>query len=840
MYKNIEVERSKTFVFNAINYNVLIINDNKNMNKTIETTLKDYGYNCFSVYDIDKSIQILEEKSIDYIVIDIDLIEEKNIDISTILKNRIDIKLFVLSTKTDEELKNIVHRYKKNIIESFIKNENIAYKIKQLPILIEKFEKNRYKTILVVDDSPVIQHHLKILLKSRNYNVEVADDTNGAWDIISKKPIDLMLLDLHLKNSYGLDFLIEKNTEIIERKKIPVLIISGDINTSIIKEGLGAGAVDIISKPYVPAEVMLKVDLWIDYRQKEDDILKSQQLLHQYKLAVDKSAIVSKSDPYGRITYVNEAFCEITGYTQDEVLGKSHGIVRHQDMDSKIFEDMWHEIKDLKQSWKGELKNKRKNGEAYWVSAVINPILNTKGEVIEYIAIRADITRQKESELKIKDLHEHTKDSIEYASLIQSAILPESRVLSKYFKDSFVIWSPKDTVGGDIWLFDELKNEDECLLMYIDCTGHGVPGAFVTMIVKAIEREIISHIIENKNFTVSPAWVLQYFNRTMKILLKQDTIDSISNAGFDGGVIYYNRKKQIIKFAGAETSLFYMDENNKLNTIKGDRYSVGYKRCDITYQYKEVCIDVKEGMKFYCTTDGYIDQNGGEKDFPFGKKRFKNIIENNHTKAMNIQKDIFLDELNKYESMVPNSDRNDDMTVIGIEIPSLSKKPEVIYEYNGILTQNIINHNVDILENNITDVNILSKLVTIVIELIQNMMKYSKTHELNSTDIRPAGHIEVLKTYDGIYIIKSKNILSKKDKDKISKKLIEITSLDIQGIKKRYKELRKSGENTHDNGGGIGFYEIAKISSKLSYEFVPINEDKYYFKFTVEVKPKGK
>ncbi|MEA3554480.1 MAG: SpoIIE family protein phosphatase [Campylobacterota bacterium] len=122
------------------------------------------------------------------------------------------------------------------------------------------------------------------------------------------------------------------------------------------------------------------------------------------------------------------------------------------------------------------------------------------------------------------------------------------------------------------------------------------------------------------------------------------------------------------KFAGAETPLFYVDTDGSYNTIKGNRYSVGYKKCDMEYKYKETILEVKEGMKFYCTTDGYLDQNGGEKDFPFSKKRFGNIVKENHTKPMSEQKDIFIDQMDKYESMIENNDRNDDMTVIVFEI----------------------------------------------------------------------------------------------------------------------------------------------------------------------------
>ena len=269
---------------------------------------------------------------------------------------------------------------------------------------------------------------------------------------------------------------------------------------------------------------------------------------------------------------------------------------------------------------------------------------------------------------EVEAIHKHTRESIEYASLIQGALLPEQNLLANYFQDFFVSWIPKDTVGGDIWLFNELRDKDECLLFYIDCTGHGVPGAFVTMIVKAIEREIITKIKDKKDMEISPAWIMSYFNQTMKVLLKQETKDSKSNAGWDGGIIYYNKKDMILKFAGAETPLFYVDVDGSFNTIKGNRYSVGYKKCAMDYVYKETILEVKKGMKFYCTTDGYLDQNGGEKDFPFGKKRFGNIVKDNHTSPMVEQQTKFLDAMAQYEGMIVNNDRNDDMTVIGFEI----------------------------------------------------------------------------------------------------------------------------------------------------------------------------
>jgi PAS domain S-box-containing protein len=514
----------------------------------------------------------------------------------------------------------------------------------------------------------------------------------------------------------------------------------------------------------------------------------------------DKNVIASKTDTDGNITYVSEAFCKQTGYTQKELIGKTHRILRDPSMPDEIFSELWDTIKSGK-TWKGEVKNRMKDGSFNWVEATISPEYDKKGNLIGYNAIRqditskkeveeltenleikvqertqdlekakediemilesilipvlitdkedrtilyankyaetqydttldkmigasieniyvakdqgealskqmqahgrienmeqsfltntgkeftailsvipiryknkssyigmtTDITKQKEMENQIRAILKNTEDSIKYAALIQHALMPSKDLFDKYFNEYFTIWNPKDIVGGDIYLFEELKNDEECILMVIDCTGHGVPGAFVTMLVKAIERQVTSIIKNNKDQEVSPAWVLSYFNKTMKYLLKQENKTSISNAGFDGSVFYYNKKDNIVKFAGAETPLFYV-EDKKMKIIKGDRHSVGYKKSDASYQFTDHTIKVKKGMQFYLTTDGYLDQNGGDKGFPFGKKRFKSIIEESYNCSFEEKEKIILKELEIFQH---NEERNDDITVIGVQI----------------------------------------------------------------------------------------------------------------------------------------------------------------------------
>ncbi|NOQ30742.1 MAG: hypothetical protein GQ570_06435 [Helicobacteraceae bacterium] len=146
----------------------------------------------------------------------------------------------------------------------------------------------------------------------------------------------------------------------------------------------------------------------------------------------------------------------------------------------------------------------------------------------------------------------------------------------------------------------------------------------------------------------------------------------------------------------------------------------------------------------------------------------------------------------------------------------------------------------DIIETSIENMGMQSYISTIVIELMQNMMNYSKTDTLNSRAVEATGSIEVIKESEELFYVQSKNIISIDDKIKIEPKLIEIHSLDPDGIKKKYKELRKSGKDKHGKGAGIGFYEIAKLTQSIGYNFKEINKEKYIFEFKAIVVPKKK
>jgi serine phosphatase RsbU (regulator of sigma subunit)/ABC-type amino acid transport substrate-binding protein len=274
--------------------------------------------------------------------------------------------------------------------------------------------------------------------------------------------------------------------------------------------------------------------------------------------------------------------------------------------------------------------------------------------------LRREIARRIILEKELASAHKKITDSIEFAALIQQAFIPEEKELSNFFEDEFTLWEPRDIVGGDIYFFDELNNKNKAVLMVIDCTGHGVPGAFVTMLVKTLTRHLISYINQNEE-EVSPAELLAILNRSLKHLLKQHDKNSLSNAGFDAAIVYIDKEKSMLTYAGANIPLFYIKEGI-MQIIKADRHSIGYKTSDPGYVFHDHLLDFDESMRFYISSDGYIDQNGGDKGFPMGKKYMIKLLEASYEKPMQEQKDLLEKALLSYQG---EEDRNDDITIVG-------------------------------------------------------------------------------------------------------------------------------------------------------------------------------
>jgi PAS domain S-box-containing protein len=453
-----------------------MVEDSKSLIKILNTSFKSLGFNTFLAMTLQEAREIIKINKIDYIILDINLPDGSGYDLIKELSTTL-IKIIVLTSQTDSQLKEV--SYQKGVMDFINKDKNFLYKISEIPQLIKQIEKNRFKTVLVVDDSFVVREQIKSILSNRNYNLIEAINTNEALNKISTNKIDLMLLDLELEGLSGYDFLVKNKKLILDEQKIKVVFITGNISSNFIRDAFRLGVKDIIKKPYAIEELILKTDLFINDKDVEDEMICSKQLLEQYKNTVDRSSIVSKADFKGNITYVNEAFCKISGYKEEELIGKPHNIVRHPDMDSSVFKEMWHTIKDLKQPWSGIVKNRKKDGNFYWVQTIINPILDENGNILEFIGIRTDITEIEKTKEYLKDQYDISQNNFQevmnLSKLYENAIeksniilrLNTNKIITYANEEFYKIsgFTKEELVGKNYYYIRNVSSNDDSYIL---------------------------------------------------------------------------------------------------------------------------------------------------------------------------------------------------------------------------------------------------------------------------------------------------------------------------------------------------------------------------------------
>jgi serine phosphatase RsbU (regulator of sigma subunit) len=271
------------------------------------------------------------------------------------------------------------------------------------------------------------------------------------------------------------------------------------------------------------------------------------------------------------------------------------------------------------------------------------------------------ITQEMENQVRIRthelaEKNQKIMDSIDYAKRLQESILPSEDEFSETCREHFVLWRPRDVVGGDFYWVRRIDLE-RSLIAIIDCTGHGVPGAFMTMAVNSILNQIVD--IDNKCENVGE--ILAELNRRVKETLHRNDQNQLADDGLDIAICYVEGNKRLT-FAGAKISL-YVKRGNQVHVIKGDNQSIGYRRSSQNLEAASHSWEIETGDTFYLTTDGYIDQNGGERDYPLGKKKFIQFIADQSFKPLEEQQESFAMFLENY---MGNEPQRDDITVIGI------------------------------------------------------------------------------------------------------------------------------------------------------------------------------
>lgn len=269
--------------------------------------------------------------------------------------------------------------------------------------------------LLYVEDDESIRDALRETLEDEVLELIVAKDGQDGLAKYREYEPDMILTDIRMPKMDGIAMSKEIRKD---DNNIPIIVSSAFNDSKYLLEAIDMGISSYLIKPINLTKLFKALeDIAINVNlAKEHE--ENKQLLAQYKDVVDASSIVSKTDTKGHLTYVNDAFVEISGYKREELIGKNHNMVRHEDMSSSIFKDLWKTISSKKR-WHGIVKNRAKNGSTYVVDSTIIPIFNVKNEIVEFISIRTDVT---EIQLQKENLKNDLESSSQFIEEFEKAI----------------------------------------------------------------------------------------------------------------------------------------------------------------------------------------------------------------------------------------------------------------------------------------------------------------------------------------------------------------------------------------------------------------------------------
>lgn len=253
--------------------------------------------------------------------------------------------------------------------------------------------------VLYVEDEPLIRDNTKLLLETVFASVDVASNGNEALLFYDKRSYEIVITDILMPEMNGVNMIRQmKKSDPLQR----FIVTSACEESNYLLELINLGVAQFLLKP-IQTEQIIQIlfevvkNIYNERRVRElnaqtlNDLVRQRTLLEQYKEVVDLSSIVVQTDRNRNMVYVNGQFCKTSGYESDEILSKGHKALRHPDMGTEIYEDLWRTIEN-KQPWKGTLKNLKKDGSYYITETTVKPILDEEGEILDYISISHDVT----------------------------------------------------------------------------------------------------------------------------------------------------------------------------------------------------------------------------------------------------------------------------------------------------------------------------------------------------------------------------------------------------------------------------------------------------------------
>ncbi len=415
---------------------------------------------------------------------------------------------------------------------------------------------------------------------------------------------------------------------------------------------LEATGKNLLNDPSVAGIVFNSRDITLKRKAEvEERMRKNMQALSE-----NSPDLITRISCEGEIAYTNPAIEIYTGHRPDEFmnqdlyrLGIENGLV-----------NTWKEIlQDVK------VRNEKYNLEVKYASPIGNRVMQvnvipeyTDDEMESVLVVSHDVTERKQIELEIQAKNKNINESINYSKRIQNAILPDNAHIQMVFPKSFMMYKPRDVVSGDFPWFAHKDND--YYIAVVDCTGHGVPGAMLSL----VGYFQLNNIVDGASKGSNCGLILDQLDHKVNETLIKGTGQGVAiKDGMDIGFCKINLEKMKVEYAGAHRPL-YLLRDGEIQEFKGDKWAIGGGVYKNQTHFTNHEFKVKKGDAIFFFSDGLPDQFGGPLNRKMGSEKVKNIIEENKGLTMNEMSVIFEREFDEWRG---ESKQTDDVLLIGIE-----------------------------------------------------------------------------------------------------------------------------------------------------------------------------
>lgn len=401
-------------------------------------------------------------------------------------------------------------------------------------------------------------------------------------------------------------------------------------------------------------------------RERTHQIEKQAAIIEQKNVELERLSLVASQtdnvvlilDPEGNVEYINESFVRLNGFGLERIREEFGGNIYQLSNNPGIRDIIAEALRERHSVAYESLNNKAAGGDEIWESSTLTPIFDEAGELRKIIIIDTDVTLRKKQEQIIVQKNKDITDSIAYAKKIQHAILPDIRMMRQHVPELFVLYMTKDIVSGDFFWFGHYG--DYSIIAAVDCTGHGVPGAFMSLIGYNQLNRIVNE--EKKR---DPSKILEELNKGVLGVLHKN--DSSSRDGMDIAICRINHHNHTLEYAGAMRPLWTVkttESGAELREVKADKIPIGTRPDDRAEEirFHTRFLQLSPDETYYIFTDGYADQFGGAKNKKYSTGKFREFLCSINSQSVILQEASLRDEHLRWKG---EHEQVDDILVIG-------------------------------------------------------------------------------------------------------------------------------------------------------------------------------